>query len=84
MTHPALIGVAAARSASFSMTLLESIEAMALEALDVSPLLADIPVLSGPVEPPRRRRLAFVGIGASGTGTSHRIDELLADGFGRD
>lgn len=38
-----------------------------------------------PVErPPGRRRLAIVGVGASGEGTSHRIDELLADGFGRD
>jgi plasmid stability protein len=35
-------------------------------------------------EAPRRRRLSFVGIGASKHGTSHRIDELLADGFGRD
>ena len=30
------------------------------------------------------RKLAFVGAGASGTGITHRIDELLADGFGRD
>lgn len=30
------------------------------------------------------RRLSIIGIGASGEGTSHRIDELLADGFGRD
>lgn len=27
---------------------------------------------------------AFVGAGASATGISHQIDELLADGFGRD
>ncbi|MBI2705049.1 MAG: hypothetical protein HYX32_07135 [Actinobacteria bacterium] len=31
-----------------------------------------------------RRRLAIVGVGASGEGISHRIDEILADGFGRD
>lgn len=31
---------------------------------------------------PSRRRPRFIGIGASGTGTSHRIDELLATGFG--
>ncbi|MBI2683844.1 MAG: hypothetical protein HYX33_00385 [Actinobacteria bacterium] len=31
-----------------------------------------------------RRRLAIVGVGASGSGISHRIDEILADGFGRD
>lgn len=30
------------------------------------------------------RKLSIIGIGASGEGTSHRIDELLADGFGRD
>jgi plasmid stability protein len=33
---------------------------------------------------PRRRHLGFVGIGASKQGISHQIDELLADGFGRD
>lgn len=38
-----------------------------------------------PAEPePGRHRLAIVGVGASGSGISHRIDELLADGFGRD
>lgn len=31
-----------------------------------------------------RRRLAFAGIGASGRGISDRVDDLLADGFGRD
>lgn len=31
-----------------------------------------------------RRHLAFVGIGASEHGISHRIEELLDDGFGRD
>jgi hypothetical protein len=31
-----------------------------------------------------RRRLAFAGIGASGRGITDRVDELLADGFGRD
>jgi plasmid stability protein len=33
---------------------------------------------------PKRRHLAFAGIGASRHGISHRIEELLADGFGRD
>jgi hypothetical protein len=33
---------------------------------------------------PGRRHLAFVGIGASEHGISHRIEELLDDGFGRD
>ncbi len=31
-----------------------------------------------------RRKLAFVGAGESKAGISHQIDELLADGFGRD
>jgi hypothetical protein len=40
-----------------------------------------------PAEPaPRRvkRRLAFVGVGASAHGVSDHIEERLADGFGRD
>ena len=60
----------------------ETIEAAALEALDVSPLLIE-PVVS--VEVPRRRRLALAGIASSGgQGISPRIDQLLVDGFGRD
>ncbi len=31
-----------------------------------------------------RRKLAFVGMGSSQAGITQRIDELLADGFGRD
>jgi len=31
-----------------------------------------------------KRKLAFVGVGASKAGLTHQIDELLADGFGRD
>ena len=31
-----------------------------------------------------RRKLAFVGMGSSKAGITHQIDELLADGFGRD
>ncbi|HQZ34270.1 MAG TPA: hypothetical protein PK020_07580 [Ilumatobacteraceae bacterium] len=33
---------------------------------------------------PRRRHLSFARIGASEQGISHQVDELLADGFGRD
>jgi hypothetical protein len=33
---------------------------------------------------PARRSLAFVGAGASGGGITARMEELLADGFGRD
>ena len=77
---------AAARGVSAEMIVVELVmdlptitgDQTALEELDPSPLLADN------VRPVRRRRLAFVGIGASTGGTSHRIDELLADGFGRD
>ncbi|MBP6728367.1 MAG: hypothetical protein V9E99_15025 [Microthrixaceae bacterium] len=31
-----------------------------------------------------RRKLAFVGMGSSKAGITHQLDELLADGFGRD
>jgi hypothetical protein len=31
-----------------------------------------------------KRRLAFVAAGASASGITHRMDDLLADGFGRD
>jgi hypothetical protein len=39
-----------------------------------------------PTEPATtpRRKLAFVGAGASQHGITDRIDKLLADGFGRD
>ena len=38
-----------------------------------------------PAEPQAaKHKLAFVGIGASKSGITDRIDELLADGFGRD
>jgi plasmid stability protein len=36
-----------------------------------------------PAERPRRH-LSFAKIGASEGGISHRMDDLLADGFGRD
>ena len=45
-------------------------------------LAAHTPEPSYPMQ--ARRHLALTGIGASGHGLSHRIDELLADGFGRD
>ena len=31
----------------------------------------------------KRSKLAFVGIGASGDGISHQIDDLLAEGLGQ-
>lgn len=33
--------------------------------------------------PTPRRSLRLIGIGASDGGTSHRVDDLLADGFGQ-
>ena len=34
--------------------------------------------------PRRRRHLALAGIGESENGLTHRIDEMLAEGFGQD
>ena len=45
-------------------------------------LAAHTPEPSHPMQV--RRHLALTGTGASGHGLSHRIDEMLADGFGRD
>lgn len=60
----------------------ENAEDVALEALGSSPMLA--PESSAGAQPVRRR-LALAGIGSTGgPGISTRIDELLADGFGRD
>lgn len=49
---------------------------------DVIAELADTLPDGGAVTP--RRALAFAGIGASGQGISDRVEDLLADGFGRD
>ncbi len=46
----------------------------------IAELASALPVeSSGP-----RRNPAFVGVGASEHGITDRIDEILADGFGRD
>jgi hypothetical protein len=37
-----------------------------------------------PTAEPPNRRLAFVGVGASAAGITHRIDDVLDEGFGRD
>ncbi|WP_250281114.1 MULTISPECIES: hypothetical protein [unclassified Frankia] len=47
-------------------------------------VIADLAAQLPPAETSARRRLAFVGVGASHSGITPRIDELLADGFGRD
>ncbi len=52
-----------------------------VEELAVEVLTDNAPAIKAA---PRRRHLEFVGIGASKDGISHQIDELLADGFGRD
>lgn len=56
-----------------------SVEELAVELLAEAATQPDTPT-----ETSTRRHLAFAGIGASKHGISHRIDELLADGFGRD
>jgi hypothetical protein len=47
-------------------------------------VIADLAAQLPPAETGARRKLAFVGVGASGTGITPHIDELLADGFGQD
>ncbi|MTD16029.1 hypothetical protein GIS00_19005 [Nakamurella sp. YIM 132087] len=47
----------------------------------VAELASQLPPERGDV---RRRRLAFVGAGASKNGITHQVDEALAAGFGRD
>lgn len=48
----------------------------------VEDLAASLPAA---MERPTRRRLSFVGMGASSSGrTASDADEMLADGFGRD
>ncbi|WP_462203093.1 hypothetical protein [Frankia sp. CcWB3] len=47
-------------------------------------VIADLAAHLPPAAPQSRRRLAFVGAGASAEGITARIDDLLADGFGRD
>ncbi|MDJ0770489.1 MAG: hypothetical protein QNJ12_16975 [Ilumatobacter sp.] len=60
--------------------------AAAARGVTVEELAAEVLTQNAPAveAAPRRRRLGFVGIGASEHGISHRVDELLADGFGRD
>jgi hypothetical protein len=47
-------------------------------------VIADLAARLPPADEPSRRRLAFVGAGASATGITPRMDDLLTDGFGRD
>ena len=46
-------------------------------------LIADLAAQLPDSDQPRRR-LAFVGVGASRSGISERVDDLLAEGFGRE
>lgn len=46
----------------------------------IARLVARLPVREGGNG---RDAPAFIGAGASSTGITHRVDELLADGFGR-
>jgi hypothetical protein len=47
-------------------------------------VIADLAARLPPADAPAGRKLAFVGVGASDTGITPHIDELLADGFGQD
>jgi hypothetical protein len=66
----------------------ETVRRLAAEAerrgAHLADVIADLAAQLPPAEAPARRRLAFVGVGASGTGVTPRMDDLLADGFGRD
>lgn len=55
---------------------------ISIDEIATEVLAAHTPEPSHPMH--ARRQLALAGIGASGHGLSHRIDEMLADGFGRD
>lgn len=50
----------------------------------LSEVITDLADQLLPADRPRRRRLAFVGAGASTSGITHRIDQLLDEGLGRD
>jgi plasmid stability protein len=60
--------------------------AAAARGVTVEELAAEVLTDNAPAieATPRRRHLGFVAIGASKHGISHQVDELLADGFGRD
>lgn len=60
--------------------------AAAARGISVEELAAEVLAAHAPDAgaAPRRRRLSFAAIGASERGISHQVDELLADGFGRD
>ncbi|MDQ7907961.1 hypothetical protein RB614_25885 [Phytohabitans sp. ZYX-F-186] len=47
----------------------------------IAALAAQLPAADRPA---RHRRLAFVGAGASTSGITPKMDELLEDGFGQD
>lgn len=57
----------------------------ARRGITLAQLVADLAAgLPGNNTETRQPKLAFVGAGASKAGITHRIDELLADGFGCD
>ncbi|MFD0746898.1 hypothetical protein ACFQ1L_37535 [Phytohabitans flavus] len=66
----------------------DAVERLAAEAARRGTELADvIAALAAQLPPAGRpvgRRLAFVAAGASASGITPKMDELLADGFGRD
>lgn len=52
--------------------------------VSVEQLIAELASELPAEESGARRRPAFVGVGASESGTTDRIEEILAEGFGRD
>lgn len=50
--------------------------------VELSVVIADLAAQLLPADQPRRR-LAFIGAGASTSGITPRIDQLLDEGFGR-
>lgn len=53
--------------------------------VSIDAIIAELVAQLPPEQPvAAKRSLAFIAAGSSNGGITHRIDELLADGFGRD
>jgi hypothetical protein len=55
------------------------LRSVTLEELAVQVLTDNTPHIT---QNPQQRRMSFIGIGASEQGITHRIADILADGFG--
>jgi len=58
--------------------------AAAARGLTLEEVAVEVLAEHAPDASPRRRRLPFGDVGASAAGITDRIDDVLADGFGRD